>query len=62
MLDKLLDSMGKGENVAAQLQALQKQGYLKLDGKALTTHLTYLGGQFKVNDLPFPPRPPGAPQ
>lgn len=62
MLDKLLESSGKGENVAAQLQALQKQGYIKLDGKALTTHLTYLGGQFKVNDLPFPPRPPGAPQ
>ena len=62
MLDKLLESTGKGENAAAQLQGLQRQGYIKLDGKALTTHLTYLGGQLKVNDLPFPPRPPGAPQ
>ena len=62
MLDKLLESTGKGENAAAQLQGLQRQGYIKLDGKALTTHLTYLGGQLKVNDQPFPPRPPGAPQ
>lgn len=62
MLDKLLESTGKGENAAAQLQMLQRQGYIKLDGKALTTHITYLGGQLKVNDQPFPPRPPGAPQ
>ena len=62
MLDKLLESTGKGENAAAQLQGLQRQGYIKLDGKALTTHLTYLGGQLKVNDQPFPPRPSGAPQ
>ena len=62
MLDKLLESTGKGENAAAQLQGLQRQGYIKLDGKALTTHLTYLGGQLKVNDQPFPPRPPGAPR
>jgi uncharacterized protein YdgA (DUF945 family) len=62
MLDKLLESTGKGENAAAQLQGLQRQGYIKLDGKTLTTHLTYLGGQLKVNDQPFPPRPPGAPQ
>jgi uncharacterized protein YdgA (DUF945 family) len=61
MLDKLLESTGKADTVAAQLQGLQRQGYLKLDGKALTTHLTYVGGQLKVNDLPFPPRPPGAP-
>jgi uncharacterized protein YdgA (DUF945 family) len=62
MLDKLLESSGKGETTAAQLQGLQRQGYLKLDGKALTTHITFLGGQLRVNDQPFPPRPPGAPQ
>jgi uncharacterized protein YdgA (DUF945 family) len=62
MLDKLLESAGKGENAAAQLQGLQRQGYIKLDGKTLSTHLTFLGGQLKVNDLPFPPRPPGAPR
>jgi uncharacterized protein YdgA (DUF945 family) len=64
LLDKLLDSTGKAENVTAQLQGLQRQGYIKLEGKALTTHITYQSGQLKVNDLPFPPMPqpppPGA--
>jgi uncharacterized protein YdgA (DUF945 family) len=41
---------------------MQQQGYLKLDGKALTTHLTYRNGQLEVNGLNFPavgpmPRP-----
>ena len=63
LLDKLLDSSGKGDRFAAPLQGLQRQGYLKLDGKALTTHLTYEGGQLKVNGLFFPavgamPQPP----
>jgi uncharacterized protein YdgA (DUF945 family) len=60
LLDKLLDSTGKGDTIAAQMQGLQRQGYLKLDGKALTTHLTFQGGHLKVNDLPFPPMPPTA--
>jgi uncharacterized protein YdgA (DUF945 family) len=63
LLDKLLDSTGKGDRFAAPLQGLERQGYLKLDGKALTTHLTYEGGQLKVNGLFFPavgmmPQPP----
>jgi uncharacterized protein YdgA (DUF945 family) len=57
LLDKLLDSTGKGDTIAAQMQGLQRQGYLKLDGKALITHLTYQGGRLTVNDLPFPPMP-----
>ena len=57
LLDKLLDSTGKGDTIAAQMQGLQGQGYLKLDGKALTTHLTFQNGHLKVNDLPFPPMP-----
>ena len=61
LLDKLLDSTGKGDTIAAQMQGLQRQGYLKLDGKALTTHLTFQGGHLKVNDLPFPPMPPAPP-
>jgi uncharacterized protein YdgA (DUF945 family) len=64
LLDKLLDSTGKGDTIAAQMQGLQRQGYLKLDGKALTTHLTFQSGRLKVTDLPFPPMPaagPGAP-
>jgi uncharacterized protein YdgA (DUF945 family) len=57
LLDKLLDSTGKGDTIAAQMQGLERQGYLKLDGKALTTHLTFQSGHLKVNDLPFPPMP-----
>jgi uncharacterized protein YdgA (DUF945 family) len=55
LLDKLLDTSGNGDKFTAQLQGLQRQGYLKLDGKALTTHLTFGGGQLQVNGLPFPP-------
>jgi uncharacterized protein YdgA (DUF945 family) len=62
LLDMLLDSSGKGDTITAQLQRLQRQGYLKLDGKALTTHLTYRSGQLKVNDLPFPPMPTATPE
>jgi uncharacterized protein YdgA (DUF945 family) len=64
LLDKLLDSSGKGDSITVQLQGLQRQGYIKLDGKALTTHLVYQSGRLKVNDLPFPPMPaamPGGP-
>ena len=61
LLDKLLDSTGKGDTIAAQMQGLQRQGYLKLDGKALTTHLTFQNGRIKVNDLPFPPMPAAGP-
>ena len=61
LLDKLLDSTGKGDTIAAQMQGLQRQGYLKLDGKALTTHLTFQSGHLKVNDLPFPPMPAAGP-
>ena len=61
LLDKLLDSTGKGDTIAGQMQGLQRQGYLKLDGKALTTHLTFQGGHLKVNDLPFPPVPAAGP-
>ncbi len=64
LLDKLLDSSGQGDTIAGQLQGLQRQGYIKLDGKALTTHLNFQGGRLTVNDLPFPPMPsamPGGP-
>jgi uncharacterized protein YdgA (DUF945 family) len=62
LLDKLLDSSGQSELVTAQLQRLQRQGYIKLEGKALTTHLTFQGGQLKVNDQSFPPVPGAMPQ
>lgn len=68
LLDKLLDTSGNADKLTAQLQGLQRQGYLKLDGKALTTHLAFEGGQLQVNGLPFPPagampgKPLGQPQ
>jgi uncharacterized protein YdgA (DUF945 family) len=62
LLDKLLDSSGQSERVTAPLQVLQRQGYIKLEGKALTTHLTFEGGQLKVNGLSFPPKPGAMPQ
>jgi len=58
LLDRLLDTSGNADKFTAQLQGLQRQGYLKLDGKALTTHLAFTGGQLQVNGLPFPPQPP----
>jgi uncharacterized protein YdgA (DUF945 family) len=64
LLDKLLDSTGKGDRLAAPLQGMQQQGYLKLDGKALTTHLVYRNGQLEVNGRSFPavgPMPPPRP-
>jgi uncharacterized protein YdgA (DUF945 family) len=61
LLDKLLDSSGKGDSITTQLQGLQRQGYIKLDGKALTTHLVFEKGRLKINDLPFPPMPTGMP-
>lgn len=63
LLDKLLDTSGNADKFTAQLQGLQRQGYLKLDGKALTTHLAFDGGRLQVNGLPFPPvgGAPGAP-
>jgi uncharacterized protein YdgA (DUF945 family) len=63
LLDKLLDTSGNADKFTAQLQGLQRQGYLKLDGKALTTHLSFESGQLQVNGLSFPPvgapPPPG---
>ena len=46
LLDKLLDSSGQSERFTAQLQGLQRQGYVTLEGKALTTHLSFEAGQF----------------
>ena len=62
LLDKLLDTSGQSERVTAQLQGLQRQGYITLEGKALTTHLTFAGGQLKVNGQSFPPMPGAMPQ
>ena len=68
LLTKLMASTGKTDEVTPQLEALQKQGYIKVDGNALTTHLAFQHGRLTVNSLPFPPaggmqpaQPPGPP-
>ena len=71
LLEKLLaETLPDGDQsnaVKARLQLAQDQGYIKVDGKALTTQVTFMGGQLKINGLPFaplmapPPPPPQAP-
>jgi uncharacterized protein YdgA (DUF945 family) len=69
LLTKLMASTGKTDQVTPQLEALEKQGYVKIDGNALTTHLAFQHGRLTVNELPFPPvggmqqpaQPPGPP-
>jgi uncharacterized protein YdgA (DUF945 family) len=58
LAEKLLDSAGKRAAFAPQLERLEHQGYIKRDGKALTTHLTFDGGRLLVNGQPFPPTAP----
>jgi uncharacterized protein YdgA (DUF945 family) len=68
LLDKLLQqtmsSPDASNEAKAHLQQLQEQGYIKVDGKALTTQITFMKGQLKINGLPFtpaalaPPQPP----
>jgi uncharacterized protein YdgA (DUF945 family) len=68
LLDKLLQqtmsSPDASNEAKGHLQQLQEQGYIKVDGKALTTQITFMKGQLKINGLPFtpaalaPPQPP----
>jgi uncharacterized protein YdgA (DUF945 family) len=59
LLEKLMQQSAtdpdKVNAFKAQLQQLQNQGYVKADGNALTTQVTFIGGQLKVNGLPFVP-------
>jgi uncharacterized protein YdgA (DUF945 family) len=53
---RLLAGSGRKDALEGQIDALEKQGYLKRDGTALTAHLTFGGGKLAVNGLPYPPR------
>ena len=59
LLDKLLQqSMAdsdKSDQAKARIQQLQDHGYIKVDGKALTTQILFMGGQVRINGLPFNP-------
>lgn len=68
LFDKLLQQSvtdsDKSDTVKARLQQWETQGYVKVDGKALTLQVTFKGGQLQVNGLPFAPMmapPPQAP-
>ena len=69
LLDKLLQQAmpesDKSDAVKARLQQLQDLGYIKIDGKAMVTQITYMSGQLKINGQPFNPAalaPPQQPQ
>jgi uncharacterized protein YdgA (DUF945 family) len=55
LLTKLLEKSGRKDQVSAQVDAFEHQGYIKVDGKALTSHLTFTGGKLMVNGQAFPP-------
>ena len=70
LFDKLLQQSvtdsDKSDTIKARMQQWQTQGYVKVDGKALTTQVTFMKGQLQVNGLPFapmmaPPPPPAPP-
>ena len=53
----LLETSGRKDALAAQIDALEHQGYIKRDGTALTAHVTFAAGKVTVNGLPYPPAP-----
>jgi len=65
LFDKLLQQTAsdpdKSAATKAQLQQMETQGYVKVDGQALTTLVTFMNGQLRVNGLPFAPTPPPPP-
>lgn len=55
LLSKLLASTARGPTLSAQLDALEKQGYLKRDGKAWTAQIALHAGKLTINGQPYPP-------
>lgn len=55
LLTRLLASNARKDTFAAQIDALEKQGYIKRDGAALTAHVTVTGTKIAVNGKPYPP-------
>ncbi len=55
LLNKLLASSARGPTLSTQLDSLEKQGYLRRDGKAWTAQLALRGGKLTVNGQPYPP-------
>ncbi len=57
LLSKLVGSTAQGPMLSAQLDSLEKQGYLKQDGAAWTAQLAFHGGKLTINGQPYPPVP-----
>lgn len=55
LLSKLISSSSRGPALSAQLDSLEKQGYLRRDGKAWTAQLVLRGGRLTINGQPYPP-------
>ena len=55
LITRLLANSGRKDALAAQLDTLEHQGYVKRDGKALTAHVALAGGKVTVNGRPYPP-------
>jgi len=61
VLDKFLDASGRREQIEPQLQQLEQQGYLRRDGSAFVTTITFRSGALLVNGQPFRRNPAVAP-
>jgi uncharacterized protein YdgA (DUF945 family) len=57
LLSNLVGSSAQGPMLSAQLDSLEKQGYLKRDGAAWTAQLAFHGGKLTINGLAYPPLP-----
>lgn len=65
LVQQTMSEPDMNENVRQRLEQLEEQGYIKVDGDALTTQITFMKGQLKINGLPFTPAalaPPQQPQ
>ncbi|MGH8139226.1 MAG: YdgA family protein [Steroidobacteraceae bacterium] len=54
LVEKLLQDTAHHDQFAAQLADLERQGFLKRGGTALTAHVVFHGGKLSVNGQSFP--------
>jgi uncharacterized protein YdgA (DUF945 family) len=55
LLAKFVEASSKRELISAQLQQLERQGYLRRDGGSLSTSLIFRAGALTINGQPFRP-------
>ena len=54
LVAKLLESSNRRHVLMGQIEQLESQGYVKLDGTALIAHLVYQSGKLTINDRHYP--------